>query len=222
MCSVRTNGPRPAMVSSGLAAVHSPANLPASRAAAEFVPGQNRQVVQQPQSRRERDRELDHHRRSIGSGDLQRLPASFQRRLQRALHSVVVRRLKREQHIVGRERHAVGKERLAQLECERQAVGGGRPALCEPGLEIVRRAIHPDEARLGEESHQVGGRPALDVAVVRRGIGAHRRDQLSPTRDPVRVARFRRPRAAPVRPPDANDDNCEREDDDQRPENPGH
>ena len=52
--------------STGVAGVHSSASLPGGERRLELVPGQDRQVVEQPQPGRERRREPDDDRRRIG------------------------------------------------------------------------------------------------------------------------------------------------------------
>ena len=63
-------------------------------------------------------------------------------------------------------------------------VGRHGPALGQPRLELVGRAIDPDQPGLGEERHDVGRRrcPGGDVAVVGRRLGSNRREELAATR----------------------------------------
>ena len=57
--SVSTNGPRPASPTGGVDRPQALANVPAFERRLELVPRQNRQVVEQPQARRERRRKRD-------------------------------------------------------------------------------------------------------------------------------------------------------------------
>ena len=147
----------------------------------QLVPRENRQVVQNPQSDRERRRERDDDRMGIGRRDAERLAAHFERVDQRTRGFRVVHRRQRERHVIGRKRLAIG-ERDVRTELDRvpQAVIRPRPAFSEPRLELPGDAIDADKLGLRQETDQIVGAIALTRDPVERGwVAAIGEDQVA-------------------------------------------
>ena len=78
---------------------------------------------------------------------------------------LVVHRLKRKHHIVGRERMAVGEGDVRpELEGDAPALVGARPTIGEVRLDRLRRLVDSHQLGLRQDRHEVGGRVGLHIA----------------------------------------------------------
>ena len=115
-------------------------------------------VVEERDAGRELVRKGDLDRVGIGRGDLQLAARDPQRVANGPAGLLIVRRIKREHHIIRREWMAVRELHvLAQLQRGMPQVLRGRPAFGQPGLELLRGLVDPDQLGLREGGHEGGG-----------------------------------------------------------------
>src|SRR5206468_11675482 len=103
-------------------------------------------VVEERDARRELVRKGDLDRVGIGRGDLQLAARDAQRIANGPAGLLVVRRIKREHHIVRREWMAVRELHvLTQLQRSMPEIPSGRPAFGQPGLELLGGLVDSDQ-----------------------------------------------------------------------------
>jgi hypothetical protein len=141
------------------------------------MPRVDRNPVEQAQPGAKRRRKADRDRQRVLGGDHERLAANLQAVGQHAGRLLVVDRVERKHHVGGREWCAVGELHVRpQVQPERAAVGEQLPPLRKVRLELVRHAVHVDEAAVHQVREHRGREIPRRVTVERARLGADRRD----------------------------------------------
>ena len=169
------------MSAGGVARPQALANVPAASAASSLCRGRIGRLsrIRSPGANGAGKATMTGARIDLGDHELP--AAHFQRIGQRAAGLLVVHGLEREHHIVGGEGMAVRERDVGpQLDRVAQPVVRSRPALGEPGFDLLAHAIDANEPGLGEERDEVGARVARGEPVKGARFGADRYQQLTP------------------------------------------
>ena len=127
----------------------------------------------------------------VSTGD--RLAVHGQGNGQLALGKERLRGLHREGDVGRAERRPVRPAKPGtKSEGEGAAVGARRPPFGQPGLDLLGRAVDPDQAAVGQQRDHFADQVARDQPVERPRLGAHRGDEASTARRSVRRAGARR------------------------------